>query len=134
MKNKLNCVLLVDDDKDCNFFHQRLLKRMNCTESIEIALDGKMGLDFLKSRKNKPEIIFLDINMPKMNGWEFLVEYEKLSEEDKAKTVVVMVTSSLNPDDKNKAETFGSVKNFNTKYLDKEAVEKIIKKYFPECI
>ncbi len=132
MKKKLNCILLVDDDKDCNFFHQRLLKKMDCAESIEIVTDGKMALEFLKSKRNPPDIIFLDINMPKMNGWEFLAEYKKLPDEERAKIVVVMLTSSLNPDDRSKAEAFGMVNGFNAKYLDKGSVEKILKEHFFE--
>lgn len=134
MKKKLNCILLIDDDSSCNFFHERLLKKMDCVESIEVASNGKEGLDFLKSKKNRPDIIFLDINMPKMNGWEFLEEYEKLSEEEKSKIIVVMLTSSLNPDDRTKAENFGTVKAFNPKYLDKEAVEKLLQDYFSEYL
>lgn len=132
MKKKLNCILLVDDDKDCNFFHQRLLKKMDCVESIEIATDGKSALEFLNTKRNTPDMIFLDINMPKMNGWEFLAEYEKLTEEEKAKIVVIMLTTSLNPDDKIKAKAFSAVKGFHNKYLDKESLEKILKEYFPD--
>lgn len=132
MKKKLNCILLVDDDKACNFFHQRLLKAVDCTEAIEVATDGRMALDFLKSKKNRPDIIFLDINMPKMDGWEFLAEYELLPDEDKAKTVIAMVTSSLNPDDKAKSETFNSVKGFNSKYLDEETLMKFLQRDFPD--
>lgn len=134
MKKKLNCILLVDDDRACNFFHQRLLKNMDCVEMIEVATDGLMALEFLKSKKNKPDIIFLDINMPKMDGWEFLAEYEKLPDDEKAKTVIAMVTSSLNPDDKAKSETFTSVKGFNSKYLDEETVKKLIERDFPEYL
>ncbi len=130
MKKKLNCILLVDDDKDFNFIHQRLLKKMNCVESIEVAANGKMGLDFIRSKKCKPNLIFLDINMPKMNGWEFLEEYNRLAEDEKANVVIVMLTSSLNPDDKAKAETFGCVRSFVAKPLDIESVEKILMLYF----
>ncbi len=132
MKKKLNCILLVDDDNACNYYHRRLLKELDCTESIEVATDGRMALDFIKSRKNRPDIIFLDINMPKMDGWEFLTEYETLSEDDKATTVIAMVTSSLNPDDKLKSESFSSVKGFNSKYLDEETIDKILRRDFAD--
>lgn len=132
MKKKLNCILLVDDDKFCNFFHDRVLGKMNCTESIEIVTDGVMALEFLKSRKNKPDIIFLDINMPKMNGWEFLEEYKKLPEDEQAKVVRVMLPSPLNPDDTARAENHGSVSGYNTKYLTTDAVDQILLQYFPD--
>jgi CheY-like chemotaxis protein len=132
MKQKLNCILLVDDDKDFNFIHERLLKKMNCVESIEVAANGKIGLDFIMSNKCKPNIIFLDINMPKMNGWEFLEAYNRLAEDEKANVVIVMLTSSLNPDDMAKAETFGCVRSFVAKPLDIESVEKILIQHFAE--
>jgi CheY-like chemotaxis protein len=131
MKKKLDCILLVDDDPHANFFHKRLLNKIDCARSIEVAIDGEMALDFIRSKKNKPDIIFLDINMPKMDGWEFLIAYEKLDISDKAK-VVVMLSSSLNPDDKSKAVNYISVSGFITKYLEKEAVEEILTQHFPD--
>jgi CheY-like chemotaxis protein len=131
MKKKLSCILLVDDDSHANFFHQRLLKKMDCSKVIEIVTDGEMALGFIRSKTNKPDIIFLDINMPKMDGWEFLEEYEKLNTGEKAK-IVVMLSSSLNPDDKSKARNYTSVGGFITKYLEKEAVEEILQQHFPD--
>ncbi len=134
MSKKLHCILLVDDDKACNFFHQRLLKEMDCAENIEVATDGRMALDLLKSRKCKPDIIFLDINMPKMDGWEFLAEYEQLPADEKATTIIAMVTSSLNPDDKAKSEAFTSVKGFNSKYLNEEVVKSLLERDFADYL
>jgi CheY-like chemotaxis protein len=89
---------------------------------------------FLTSKINndnpKPDIIFLDINMPRMNGWEFLKQYEKLSGDIKS-PVIIRVTTSLNPDDKDQAQSFSCVKGFENKYLDSLAVTRIFKKYFP---
>jgi CheY-like chemotaxis protein len=131
MRQKLDCILLVDDDPHSNFFHQRLLNKISCTKRIEVAIDGEMALDFIRAKVYKPDIIFLDINMPKMDGFEFLIEYEKLNPDEKAK-IVVMLSSSLNPDDKKKAEEYSSVTGFITKYLEKESVEKILLQHFPE--
>lgn len=132
MKTKLSCILLIDDDPSCNFIHERLLMRMGCTEKVEIARDGVEGLEFLRSKNTRPDIIFLDINMPKMNGWEFLEEYQHLSEEEKSKIVIVMLTSSLNPDDRTKAESYSAVSDYDSKYLDEEAVNKILHKHFKD--
>jgi|SRR3954462_6873481 len=129
MKKKLNCILLVDDDPHANFFHQRLLNKIACTELIEIAMDGEI-LKCIKSKVEKPDIIFLDINMPKMDGWEFLEEYKKLALSERAK-IVVMLSSSLNPDDRKKAGNYESVMGFISKYLEKEAVEELLLHHFP---
>ncbi len=136
MKKKLNSILLVDDDEDCNFFHKRLIKRMDITDEIQVALDGEEALNYLKSAKNgqhpQPAIIFLDINMPKVDGWEFLEEYEKLDEVQKAKVVLIMLTTSLNPDDMERAEKNPLVHDYFNKYLDADRIFKIIESHFSD--
>ncbi len=138
MKKKLKSILLVDDDNDCNFFHKRLLKKMDCVEKIYTAYDGKEALEFLQSTIDgehpNPNIIFLDINMPRMNGWSFLDEYQKLSEQQKAQIVLVMLTTSLNPDDRNKAESYKEVKGFESKYLTQDSLTQILARFFPETL
>lgn len=138
MKTKLNCVLLVDDDKDCNFLHKRLLTKADCADEIVIAVDGIEALEFLKSVKDgnhpNPAIIFLDINMPRMNGWEFLEEYKKFSDKQRANVVLIMLTSSLNPDDEARAKTYSDISGFKNKYLDKETLDEILHEHFFEHI
>ncbi|MEP2773008.1 MAG: response regulator [Fulvivirga sp.] len=133
---KLNCILLVDDDDDCNFFHMRLFNKMGITERTEVTVDGKEAIDFLKSVENgshpQPAIIFLDINMPVMDGWEFLEAYGKLNEGQKAQIVLIMLTTSLNPDDKERALNNPYINDFHNKYLSKEDINKILRRHFPE--
>ena len=136
MKPKVDCILLVDDDEDCNFFHERLINKMECAEHVETVLTGYDALDFLRTSVNgqhpQPNLILLDINMPGMDGWSFLEEYNKLSEDQKAQIVVVMLTTSLNPDDREKAESDSNVDAFANKYLDEESLMDILKANFPE--
>jgi len=133
MKKKLNCILLVDDDAEDNYFHQIVIDEMNITERIEIALNGVEALNFLKKEnQTPPDIIFLDINMPKMNGWEFLEVYEELRADQKAKVVVVMLTTSINPSDRKRAEQFPDIMGFNTKPLTEEMLAEILERNFPE--
>ena len=136
MKKKLKCVLLVDDDSDCNFYHQRLLQKMDCTDKVEVAGDGFEAINYLKTSVDgkfpTPDIIFLDINMPRMNGWEFLEEYSLLPEEQKARMVLVMLTTSLNPDDKERGINCKDVSGFQNKYLDRDNLQKIINENFPD--
>ena len=138
MKKKLNCILLVDDDEDCNFFHKRLVKRMDITEEIQVALDGEEAIEYLKSTKEgkhpQPAIIFLDINMPKVDGWEFLEEYGKLDDIQKAQVVLVMLTTSLNPDDMERAKSNPLVHDYLNKYLDAERINKIIEEHFSDYL
>jgi len=68
--------------------------------------------------------------MPAMNGWEFLDEYRKLSDKEKAQIIIIMLTTSLNPDDVLKAYTMPEVSGFENKPLTTEKINSIIKKYF----
>ena len=135
MKEKLKSILLVDDDENCNFFHKRLLKKLDIVENIYEAMDGEEAIKFLSSdidgQPPNPSIIFLDINMPVMDGWSFLEEYQKLEEGRKAQIVLIMLTTSLNPDDKERAHKHGSVNGFLNKYLSKEDIERIMQEHFP---
>jgi len=133
MKKKLNCILLVDDDAEDNYFHQIVINEMNTTERVEVALDGMEALNFLKKENQTyPDIIFLDINMPKMNGWEFMEAYKELRADQKAKAVVVMLTTSENPEDKKKAGQFSEIIGFNSKPLTEEMLNGILERNFPE--
>jgi CheY-like chemotaxis protein len=133
MKKKLNCILLVDDDHEDCFFHQIVINKMNIAESIAIAKNGIEALEFLKKDNPViPELIFLDINMPKMNGWEFLEHYKHLDKERKARITIMMLTTSANPDDVRKAQEMEDVTGYKTKPLSVEMLTDIMEKYFPE--
>ncbi|MGQ7945563.1 response regulator [Flavobacterium sp. WC2509] len=89
---KLNSVLLIDDDKAINFITKMLIKKAKITDHVETTLNGQEALDYLtNSGKYKkadgiypqPMLIFLDINMPNMNGWEFAEAFSKLDSNQK---------------------------------------------------
>jgi len=122
--------MLIDDDVDDNFFHEMALREADITENIKVAESGFEALDFLSKEPTTPDLIFLDINMPKMNGWEFLNEYSKLETEKKAKMVIIMLTTSLNPADEAKAKQMSDIITFKTKPLTTEMVEDVLKTYF----
>src|SRR5258706_12697107 len=134
MKPQLNRVLVIDDDDPSNFFTQMVLEESGYTRDIKIVHSGKEALEYLRATKDHsfvhPDLIFLDINMPGMNGWEFIEEYKKLDDELRCKAVVVMLTTSDNPDDKDKAKNLGILGDFKTKPLTKEMLHEVIVKYF----
>src|SRR5690606_32947414 len=99
MRKKLNCILLVDDDPDDNFYHQIIINEMNIVNNIDIARNGIEALEYLKTEDQlPPDLIFLDLNMPKMNGWEFLEQYKHLGIGQKARVLIVILTTSANPE------------------------------------
>jgi CheY-like chemotaxis protein len=139
MYNKLRCILLIDDDEASNFLSKMQIEDASCTEHIQVASGGQEALDYLnKSRQHGgshqdfpwPDLIFLDINMPAMNGWEFLEKYVQLVTEHKGEIIIVMLTTSLNPDDASKASEISCISGFENKPLSKEKLSRILQQYF----
>ncbi len=116
-------ILVIDDSETDQFICSCILEEYN--ENIEIlkAYDGKEGLELLSTLSEPPKLILLDINMPRMNGHEFLAEYAKLSGERPA--VVVMLTSSAQERDKEQAMQYGFVRQYQQKPLSVEAVQNL---------
>jgi CheY-like chemotaxis protein len=130
-KKRLKCILLVDDDNDDNVYHQIILREMDVVEKIEVAANGIEALEYLRNNINAlPELIFLDINMPKMNGWEFLREYKKTGIAANALIVVMILTTSANPDDVKRAQEIEEVFGFETKPLTEETMKMVLKEHF----
>ena len=131
MSRKLKSILLIDDNPDDNFYHERVIRKCAKAEQIITMTDAADALEFLRKeseKKTQPELIFLDINMPGMNGLEFLAEYVKFSTHSK----VVMLTTSENPDDRRKAHNTNVISDFRIKPLSKEMLEQIISAHFPD--
>ena len=100
MSKKLKCILLIDDNPDDNFYHERVINKCNAAENVLAKTSGMEALDFLKSKSDAdspPELILLDINMPKMNGIEFLTEL-RADPQLKQTPVVILTTSSEDRD------------------------------------
>lgn len=132
----LDLILLIDDDAPTNMLNSILINKLNCCKEVVAKQRADLALEYLRelgeSGVKAPNLILLDINMPGMNGWEFLEEYEKLSEELKAQAIVVMLTTSLNPDDKRKSKNLSSLNSFENKPLNKAKMRNLLLRYFPE--
>ncbi|MGB3591357.1 MAG: response regulator [Nonlabens sp.] len=138
LKKKLKNVLLIDDSESDNFFHSRQIRKSGITDEIKITHGGEEALEFLQTECDgvypQPTLIFLDINMPGMDGWEFLDEYEKLDEACKGGFILTMLSNSIDQRDKEKATTYNAVKGFYRKPLQEDYLIEIMNKYFPEYI
>lgn len=128
---KFDAILLVDDDESTNYLHTMYLEEWEVTENIYTALNGQEAIDFLTTNKDfqasNRSLILLDVNMPIMNGFEFLEQYEKLSDEFKASIVVVMLTSSLHAKDQAAARGFKDLGGYINKPLSYERMVEILK-------
>ena len=119
--------MLIDDNKLDNFFHTRVIRKH--FDEIEILTyeNAESALECLSDLiTDKPQIIFLDINMPGMDGWEFLENYKKLDISQRECMVVIMLTTSEDPDDISKATANGILTDFKTKPLTREMLIEVV--------
>ncbi|CAN5311933.1 response regulator [soil metagenome] len=128
---KHTAVMLVDDNDIDNFIHEKVVKNAKFTKNVYKHTSAISALEFLKNIEMLqsesitaliPAYIFLDINMPISDGYYFLEEFEKFSEKIKSKIKIVMLTSSLNPDDFEKSNSYKQVVNYLSKPLSAEAL------------
>jgi CheY-like chemotaxis protein len=137
---KLNCILVVDDDEPTNFFTNLIIEESGLVNHVKIVQSGPEALDYLVKSESgddenypSPDLIFLDINMPAMDGWEFLEEYKKIKKStDLDKVIIVMLTTSLFPEDRAKASQMQEISGFENKPLTAENFERIINKHFEQ--
>lgn len=140
MSKKINCILLVDDSPADNEFHTIIINKAEVCNHVRVAEDGVKAIEYIMNSAKpvneaeypKADIVFLDINMPRMNGFEFLEAYHALDTQYKSGIVIVMLTTSLNPDDRDRALNSGEVTEFQNKPLTKAMLDKIIQTFFPD--
>ncbi len=137
---KLKGVLLIDDNETSNFLNHRLLNRMEMTENIRVFSNGQYALDYLQKLNNgdynpadptyfKPDLIFLDVNMPMLDGFEFLeIFHQELSEELKQGTVIAMLSTSSHPQDTIRASEYAAP--YIVKPLTVEKVNQLLAEKF----
>ncbi|WP_297335277.1 response regulator [Algoriphagus sp.] len=123
-----DAIFLVDDDPINNLINKRLLKKMNFSENIYEFLEAEKALENIAALPPTDSImVFLDINMPVMNGWEFLNEY--LSQFENRKDKIVILSSSIDFQDRQRAMGYHIVSGFLEKPLTLEKIEFQMKKY-----
>ncbi len=126
---RIDLVMLVDDNDTDNFISKRIIEITKFAHRIEIKNSGKSALEYLEKEKNNPKnlpnIIFLDINMPIVDGFVFLFEFDMFPEEVKNKCRVVILSSSDNKRDIEKIVDNDYVVKFVTKPLSAQALKEI---------
>ena len=124
MTSSYHTCLLVDDNYIDNFVARKLLESSNFAENVVVIQSGSEAIAALRDGTVKPDVIFLDIRMPMMNGFEFLAEYDKL-EMDKAGIKIFLLSSSFDPTDVKKALDNKHITQFIHKPLTYKVLEEL---------
>jgi response regulator of citrate/malate metabolism len=132
MAKKLKSILLVDDDDTTNFLHQLAIQKSEATEHIEVAETVDDAIAYLSEQNTEtwPDLIFLDLNLPGLSGWDFMEEYQTLSRRSNRSSVIVVLTASVNRDDEFLALKTIGINNFRVKPLTKDMLDEILETYF----
>ncbi len=124
-----NSVMLVDDNEIDNIINEKIIEANSFADRILVFQTGQEALEFLEANqndeKNLPEIVFLDINMPIMDGFQFLEDFEKFSEIVLDKCKIIMLSSSISPKDIDRAASSKYVKKYLNKPLNARYLEAI---------
>ncbi len=125
---KLDYLIFVDDDPFTNRFHEIILKRSGITSDFTFFQYPQKGLNHMKEllqdRQSLPDYLFLDLNMPDLDGWQFLDELQK--EDGSENLSVIILTTSLDRQDAERANAYPMVKSFNIKPLTVDFLQSLI--------
>ncbi len=130
MISKRPLIAIIDDDDIQHYLLTRIIDGHNLAESILTFLDGEKALQFLadnsSTNENIPDIIFLDNNMPIMDGWQFLEEYPSLECKIKKKVHIFMASSSVNPEDIERARNINQISGYIEKPITLDKLKGVI--------
>lgn len=132
----LSKVLLVDDDDTVNFYNQYIFSQSGLTAAIEIKENGSEAITYIQNciqlDQHVPELILLDINMPVMNGFEFLDRFEIFNYHQSLNVKIVLLTTSDHPYDHQQAGKYSSISRYMTKSLTKEKLIGLVDELFSQ--
>ncbi|WMN12400.1 response regulator [Marivirga salinae] len=129
--SKYHSVMLIDDNEIDNLINQKMVEAAGLSKYIYTHTGAKSAIEFLKNIEQLgddivssvlPDIIFLDIDMPLMDGFQFLEEFNKLKDSTREKCKIIMLTSSINPQDVSKSKKYDAVKKYLNKPLSQESL------------
>jgi CheY-like chemotaxis protein len=126
--SRFSTVMLIDDNEIDNFINQKMIEGCNFADKVYVHTSARSALEFLQNiernenfpRELIPQVIFLDISMPMMDGFQFLDEFEKLSGNIRDGLKIMLLTSSINPLDQQKSTSIPAIANYMNKPLTKD--------------
>jgi len=128
---KLSSVLLVDDDTTNNFLNELLFQQLGVTDQLTTVENGAQALEWLSrtAAPEEPALLLLDVNMPGMSGIEFLEAYQRLPRAQAVKTVILLLTTTLDARDLSRLDELG-IAGLVSKPLTKEKIRNILHLHF----
>ena len=125
--------LLIDDNSADNFYHKIIIENTDLASSVLDFQYAEKALKYFSDSEYPPaDIVFLDINMPRMSGFEFIQNFSKLPQQIVDSTVIIMLSTSLNPTDRERAAAIKNISSFRTKPLKEADIYEIIDTHFPK--
>ena len=122
-------VLLVDDDTIMNFVNKKTLERLGIIKQIDTALNGKQAIDlfngYYAGSNSLPDVVLLDLNMPVMDGFQFIELFQKLKIPNSEKVKIVILTSSRDQKDQIRAKELG-IEHFLSKPVDEVTIARVL--------
>ena len=122
-------IMLVDDDKIFNFLSEKTITSLGLANEVHFAMNGKQALELLEQYRegkiSRPDIIFLDLNMPIMNGYQFIEAFANMDLPEKHKITIVVLSSSVDPNDVARTKQLG-IQYYFSKPLSKDEIKKLI--------
>tara|TARA_R100000935_G_C2822886_1_gene160683 strand:+ start:849 stop:1232 length:384 start_codon:yes stop_codon:yes gene_type:complete len=126
----MKSICVIDDDMIYQMIIKKIIERTHQFETIQFYKDGIYALEYFNDPNVVlPDLILLDINMPQMDGWQFLQNIIKYRPTFKDETVIYIVTSSIAHSDQEKAKSFSEISGFLSKPVNVDSLKKIIEKH-----
>ena len=129
MRMRRPLIGIIDDNKIYQFMLTRIIKKNKLAEGIITFSDGEKAIQYLTDNRSNnekiPDVIFLDVSMPVMDGWQFIEGYANIKTEIKKKIVIYMLTSSVDPVDIERASKISEISDYITKPIKLEEIKRI---------
>ncbi|RKN83661.1 response regulator [Ulvibacterium marinum] len=127
---KIQSTCIIDDDPIFIYGTRRIMKEVDFCDNILVFNNGQDAIEGLKELIDKgedlPEVLFLDLNMPIMNGWEFLEDFVKIPNPDGKKVIIYIISSSVDPRDLERIRNYKMVNNYILKPLSPQDLENVL--------
>ncbi len=127
-------VLIIDDDTINNFVCSRIIKLSGLSDKVECVLSADDGMAILENNISNadglPDLVFLDINMPGKNGWDFLDKFKQMKPKLPKRVLIFMLSSSLYREDVEHSRVYDEVSDYITKPLAVDRLKELKEKYF----